>query len=82
MTVINLISDWPKSEVLRWSHLIKEIEEKPRPKMAEFCGDIESDGRLNDCLLGCKTSVAWLFVTNIILKTFLAWFNLAVSLSS
>jgi len=33
-------------------------------------------------LLGFKTFVDLLFVTNIILKTFLQWFNLAVLLSS
>ena len=40
-------------------------------RMAEPCGDIESDGRLNACLPGCKTFVVLSFVMNTILKTFL-----------
>ena len=50
------------------------------PKTEGSFAAIRADGKSNACLLGFKTSDAWLFAMNTMLKTSLDWYSSVVQL--
>ena len=72
------INDLLKKE-LKWLRLIARIVKRRRLRMAENCGAIGVDGKLNDFLRGCKTLEGWWFDTNINLTITWLWLNWRVA---
>jgi hypothetical protein len=74
----------PLDEELRQNHRVeliaphKKNRSKTKTQDGRAFGAIVVAGKLNGCLLGCTTSVAWLRVGNITMTTSSAWCNLHV----
>ena len=67
---INLMNGFGTNEAQKWLPRIEKTGENKALKTEGSFAAISAAGRSNACLLGFKTSDAWLFATNTMIKTF------------